>query len=842
MRSIQVTIAARLYVLIGVSTLALAMVVAAAVSGSGRMVSAGERLHERGVSGVEEASRLALLFERQVGLVSRAPAEIELTHQQSYRSAFDSLSTEIDATRARLEQLVPIEARDDVRGLAVFFAEFRRDAGTVFSLSANFVQDKATDTLNGPFSEAKRRIDASIQDLLKTMHGQAQAEINSLRNVRRAMVRTIVGVSLVALILAVGVVVILAQSLAARLQRITTAMTVISSCSSATTKIPSTEDRDEIGEMARALEVFRQNAEEIARLRIKQQQTLASLKIANEQLVVQNERFDATMNNMSQALLMFDASGRLLTCNRSYYEMYGLSPDVIRPGCALRDLIEERKRSGSFLGDTEEYIENLRTTIAMGKKSERIFELPDGRTIEMINHPMADGGWVATHDDITERRRADAKIAYMARHDALTDLPNRIFFYEKMEQLLISARQAEPLAVLSLDLDVFKNVNDTLGHPVGDMLLREVASRIRSSVRENDVAARLGGDEFAVLQPGVGQPEEATGLATRLIEIVGAPYVLDGNLVIVGISVGIALAPADGTRPSQLMKGSDLALYRAKADGGGTYRFFEPQMDARMQARRTLELDLRKALTNSEFELYYQPIIKLKTGSVEGFEALIRWHHPQRGLVLPGEFIPLAEEIGLIVPLGEWILRQACSDAAHWPSDVTVAVNLSPAQFKSRNLVQAVTSALKKSGLLASRLALEITEFVLLQNSETVLATLRQLHDTGLKIAMDDFGTGYSSLSYLRSFPFDKIKIDQSFVRDLSTKKDSREIVRAVVALGSSLGIETTAEGVETIDQLEQLRKEGCTSVQGYLFSQPRPAAEVRSLLATLVAPARAIA
>ena len=249
------------------------------------------------------------------------------------------------------------------------------------------------------------------------------------------------------------------------------------------------------------------------------------------------------------------------------------------------------------MGDTEEYIENLRTTIAMGKKSERIFELPDGRTIEMINHPMADGGWVATHDDITERRRADAKIAYMARHDALTDLPNRIFFYEKMEQLLISARQAEPLAVLSLDLDVFKNVTDTLGHPVGDMLLREVASRIRSSVRENDVAARLGGDEFAVLQPGVGQPEEATGLATRLIEIVGAPYVLDGNLVIVGISVGIALAPADGTRPSQLMKGSDLALYRAKADGGGTYRFFEPQMDARMQARRTLELDLRKALT-----------------------------------------------------------------------------------------------------------------------------------------------------------------------------------------------------------------------------------------------------
>jgi EAL domain-containing protein (putative c-di-GMP-specific phosphodiesterase class I) len=290
------------------------------------------------------------------------------------------------------------------------------------------------------------------------------------------------------------------------------------------------------------------------------------------------------------------------------------------------------------------------------------------------------------------------------------------------------------------------------------------------------------------------------------------------------------------------MKGADLALYRAKADGGGTYHFFEPHMDARMQERRALELDLRKALANSEFELYYQPIITIKTGSVQGFEALIRWHHPERGMVLPGEFIPLAEEIGLIVPLGEWILHQACSEATHWPSDVTISVNLSPAQFKSRNLVQAVVSALKESGLSASRLELEITESVLLQNDEMTLITLRQLQDLGIKIAMDDFGTGYSSLSYLRSFPFDKIKIDKSFVQDLSTNKDSLAIVRAVVGLASSLGMDTTAEGVETVDQLERLRKEGCTAVQGYLFSQGRPAAEVRCLLATLVPPAKAIA
>jgi diguanylate cyclase (GGDEF)-like protein/PAS domain S-box-containing protein len=842
MPNARLTIAARLYVVIGVSTFALMIVIAAAVYGTGRMVSAGERLHERVVAGVEEASELAVLLERQVGLASRTPAEVDLKHQQSYRAAFDGLSTEIDTARMRLEQLVPADARDEIRGLTTSFDELRRHAATVFSLSANFELDKATEILNGPFFEAEKRIDAGVQNLLKTMHGEAKADVDALRALRRTLVGAIAGVSLTALILATGFGVFLARSLSGRLQRITTAMTDISGGAETVVEIPSTRDRDEIGEMARALEVFRQNGEEIKRLRLEQQQTLSALENVNEQLLVQNERFDAAVNNMPQALLMFDASERLMICNRRYYEMYGLSPDVIRPGLTTRDLIEARQRNGSFSGDAEEYIEDLRATIAAGKTSERIFELPDGRTIAVISHPMAGGSWVSTHEDITERRRAQAKITYMARHDALTGLPNRIFFNEQMEQLLSGARQAGPLAVLSLDLDLFKQVNDTLGHPVGDLLLREVASRIRSTIRENDLVARLGGDEFAVLQVGMGQPEGATALATRLIEVVAAPYLLDGHMVVVGTSIGIALAPDDGTRPPQLMKSADLALYRAKAIDGGAFCFFEPDMDARMQARRALELDLRKALANGEFELYYQPIVNLKTGSIKGFEALIRWNHPERGMVLPGEFIPLAEEIGLIVPLGEWALRRACSEATHWPSDIMIAVNLSPAQFRNRNLVQAVTSALNESGLSASRLELEITETVLLQNSEMTLATLRQLQDTGLKIAMDDFGTGYSSLSYLRSFPFDKIKIDQSFVRDVSTNKDSLAIVRAVVGLGSSLGMETTAEGVETVDQLEQLRKEGCTAVQGYFFSQARPAAEVRDLLATLVPQAEAIA
>jgi predicted signal transduction protein with EAL and GGDEF domain len=338
-----------------------------------------------------------------------------------------------------------------------------------------------------------------------------------------------------------------------------------------------------------------------------------------------------------------------------------------------------------------------------------------------------------------------------------------------------------------------------------------------------------------LVQIGIRQPSEATVLAARVIEAVSAPYEIEGHQVVVGTSVGIAVAPADSMEPDQLMKNADLALYRAKADGGGAYRFFEPQMDARMRARRALELDLRKAIVNREFELYFQPLVNLKSGRITGAEALIRWNHPERGTVLPDDFIPLAEETGLIVPIGEWVLRQACAEAATWPESVMISVNLSPAQFKSRNLVQTVVDALDASGLPASRLELEITELVLLRENEGAFAVLHQLRDLGVKIAMDDFGTGYSSLGYLRSFPFNKIKIDQSFIKDVATKDDSLAIVRAVVGLSSSLGITTTAEGVETSAQIERLREEGCNEVQGHFFSPPRTASEVRGLLAELV-------
>jgi diguanylate cyclase (GGDEF)-like protein/PAS domain S-box-containing protein len=434
--------------------------------------------------------------------------------------------------------------------------------------------------------------------------------------------------------------------------------------------------------------------------------------------------------------------------------------------------------------------------------------------------------------DVTERKQAEARIAFMAHHDALTGLPNRLMFNERLDDALERlAHSKGQLAVLCIDLDHFKSVNDTLGHPIGDLLLRQVAERLGGCLRKSDMVARQGGDEFAVVQTPLAGPEEASQLAARLIEVLSGTFELDGHEVVVGASIGIALAPDDGDTSETLLRNADMALYRAKSEGRGTSHFFEAEMDRRLQARRLLEIDLRKAFVQNEFVLYYQPLVNLRSGRVSGFEALIRWCHPERGTISPGDFIPVAEEIGLIVPIGEWVLREACRQAATWPGDIHIAVNLSPVQFRSRGIVQAVLSALGTSGLAPHRLEIEITETVLLGETEANIATLHQLRSLGVKIAMDDFGTGYSSLSYLRSFPFDKIKIDRSFVHEMVERPDCVAIVRAVAGLGASLGIATTAEGVETVEQLERIRAEGCTEVQGYLFSAPRPACELAGLL-----------
>ncbi len=441
-------------------------------------------------------------------------------------------------------------------------------------------------------------------------------------------------------------------------------------------------------------------------------------------------------------------------------------------------------------------------------------------------------GYLVAVVDITERRKAEARIAYMAHHDGLTDLPNRESFQDRLRQALEHGQSgSNRVAVLCVDLDLFKNVNDSFGHPMGDRLLRLVADRLRSQVRGNNLAARLGGDEFAVILASDVSPNEVSDFSARLIRILSESYDIDGIEVVIGASIGVALSPGDGSTTEELMRNADMALYRAKSDGGGVHRFFEREMDRLAQKRRDMELDLRRAFANGEFELHYQPLVDIAADRISGFESLLRWRHPEKGMISPADFIPVAEDIGLIVSLGEWVLREACTEAAKWPDAIKVAVNLSPVQFRSRNLVQAVISALAHSGLSPLRLELEITESLFLAETEANLAILHQLRGLGISISMDDFGTGYSSLSYLRSFPFDKIKIDRSFVKDIAERPDCVAIVRAISGLGRSLNITTTAEGVETIDQLDWLRAEGCNEVQGFLFSAARPAAEVEALL-----------
>jgi len=539
---------------------------------------------------------------------------------------------------------------------------------------------------------------------------------------------------------------------------------------------------------------------------------------------------DSAIGNMSQGLCMFDADGRILLFNERYSEMMDRT-GVALQGRLLIDVLQDQKSAGKWDGDPEEFFNMVVAAAKAGQSLSRVVTR-NGRSIRVVDEPKKGGGWVSTFEDITEWQEAQEQITHMARHDALTNLPNRTLFREQLEKALRLVKRSDQLAVFCLDLDHFKEINDSLGHPIGDALLREVARRLGECVTEDDTVARLGGDEFAIVQfCSDCDPSAVAALASHIVEKIGEPYDIGGHHLVVGVSIGISLAGEDGKNPDELLKKADLALYRAKADGRGTYRFFEAGMDARAQARRVLELDLRAALNRHEFEVYYQPIRDVATDRVVAFEALVRWNHSLRGMIAPASFIPLAEETGLIIPLGDWVLRQACLDAARWSEDVTVAVNLSPVQFKNPNLVSSVKAALQDSGLPARRLELEITESVLLQNSETTLAVLHELRGFGVGISLDDFGTGYSSLSYLRSFPFDKIKIDRSFVTDLATRDDSMAIVRAVTGLGKSLGIVTTAEGVETEAQFDLLRREGCTQAQGYLFSMPRPAAEVESML-----------
>ena len=558
----------------------------------------------------------------------------------------------------------------------------------------------------------------------------------------------------------------------------------------------------------------------------------------------QANRFDIALNNMSHGLCMLDQNDRLQVWNERFLELLHLKNVPVRVGMGIPELVRHSIRAGNHVGRSVRQVFRDMTHALAHNSFDQIQTSPDGdRTIALSRRMMADGGSVIILEDVTERKRAQERITHLARFDELTGLANRGQFRERISSILTALQDHDNgITIHLIDLDRFKSVNDTLGHPIGDKLLREVAQRLTGLIRPTDMITRFGGDEFVVLQTGTARREDAQWLAERLAKALAEPFDIDGHRVDIGASIGIAMAPADGSDADELLKKADMALYVAKNGGGGNHCFFAAEMEEAIQQRRALELDLREALGSDQFHIHFQPLVDLRSGRVTTCEALVRWEHPVRGNVPPSVFIPIAEETGLIIELGEWVLQNACAEAASWPHGVKVAVNLSPVQFRDRGLALHVVSALAKSGLKAQRLELEITERVLLEENDGTLAVMEQLKNLGVGISLDDFGTGYSSLNYLRQFPFHKIKIDQSFIRDLGEKGDARPIIGAVASLGAGLDKLVVAEGIETEEQMKLVRAQGCHEGQGHFFGKPMSGPAIRARLEGLNADAQMVA
>jgi diguanylate cyclase (GGDEF)-like protein/PAS domain S-box-containing protein len=712
------------------------------------------------------------------------------------RSDLRAMKDRIDTIRQRRD-LAPAE-RELIEALAKHWDKYSAAANDTLDVGTTDAP-MATMMLGGTDDDFQK-VGASLETLSAFVDGQTTSIGMALAGNARDNQRILAFGGAAGILLSILVTLLVSGSIVRPIRYVTRAMQQVSS-EKFDLGATYMDRADEVGQMVRAIAAYRDN------------------------LQTQNLRFDAALNNMPHGLAMYDAEHRLVVANKRYAAMYSLSAEDVRSGTPLSRILDVRVKNGVYARMTDNDVrDRLAPTTAPWT---RIEELSDGRSIVVSGQPMPSGGWVTTHEDITERRRAEAQVAHMAMHDALTDLPNRLMLRDSLEQAISRVKRGELVALHYIDLDQFKAVNDTLGHLVGDDLLKQVADRLRACVRETDTVARLGGDEFAVIQTALAEPNDAALLAQRVRDSVRAPYSVDGHHVVIDTSIGIAMSPDDGVSVEELLKSADLAAYAAKASGRGTFRFFEAEMDRRIKLRRVMELDLRHALANGEFRLFYQPIVSLHTGAVTSFEALIRWQHPVRGLIPPGDFIPLAEELGLIVPIGEWVIERACADAATWAEHIKVAVNLSPLQLISKGLIDVVIRALARSGLPASRLEFEITETVLMQNTATTLATLHQLRALGIHFSMDDFGTGYSSLSYLRSFPFNKIKIDRSFVKDVEDEKSALAIIRGVTSLAQSLNMITTVEGVETEEQLDRVRPLGCAEIQGYLFSPPKSLEEI---------------
>jgi diguanylate cyclase (GGDEF)-like protein len=804
------------------------------------VVRHAEHDFESALSTAEHLAHIRLALEKEYSLVVRLPAELDQSRIEETARKLASVSVQIDDEIAHLASddlahgaasetahhsaSAHLAAPETVTELLAVHKQMKETAAQIVEAAEAFAQTTALELATGPYEEQSLTMAALLDAVGSNVDDVAMTSRAHLRrSARIASILTPLGIAGALILVAFGGW-MMRRQLLSPLLRLTDHVWRIRRGGLA-------EINDDTGISSRS--------DEIGKLASEFNDLMRELEAARRQLIANSEAevqkqvdlLETALTHMSQGLSMFDADGRLIVANKQYAEVYGIAPGVIRPGMTLQEIRALRVAAGSYYGDADFYVESAKGLTGEIQPSDTIIEHCNGRVISEVRRPRAGGGWVTTHEDVTERKRVEDRIAHMARHDALTNLPNRTLLRENLTQALKRTSRGECVTVLCLDLDRFKEVNDTFGHPIGDALLRSVTGRLVGCVREIDTVSRLSGDEFAIVHAGPKKDVNAGALAQRVIECMERPYEIDGHHVMIGVSVGVAVAPQDGRTPDELLKKADLALYRAKTDGRGVVRFFEPEMDTRVRLRRRLQQDLCRAVVAREFELLYQPMVNLQSEEVTGFEALLRWNHPELGTISPNEFISVAEDLGVMVRLGEWVLRQACRQAATWPRNVRVAVNISAMQFRSSGLVAVIKRALDRAGISPHQLEIEITESVLLRNTEAILATLHELRKLGVRVSLDDFGTGYSSMSYLVTFPFDKIKIDQSFIHDLSNREDCAAIVRAVTSLGQILHMTTTAEGVETADELEQVKAAGCTEAQGFFFGGPVPADKVETLI-----------
>ena len=795
-------IATKLYGAIALILAVVYVLAAAATNFAGRTEEAVRQFQGDGLGVVLLSASLEVGLEQQRRVVTTAPFLSDWGTRQQDERTFADLTAQI-----------PVLMQGMGYGPSHELSQQYADLAQLGAMVLAFVRDERlyqASVMAAQYAQSMQDFQRQVAAERQRRSRAGEAVLENVASSSRALVTWVCAAAAVSGLLIGPIGLLLLRRVLSRLQGIGTALVRLAR-NDTSIDIPGLAHQDELGNLARSVAVFKAKSIELL-------QKKGELERLNLQL-------DAAINHMPLGLSMFDSQERLLVCNKHYGEMYDLPSELVQPGTVRCAIWDYREKKGA-----RHYPTGEDWTPGSEHAGTMTIEFGNERIIAVARQPLKGGGWVALHEDITQRRRQEQEITHLARHDVLTNLANRALFREQLQQALLRLRRGQGFAVFCLDLDRFKAVNDTLGHPVGDVLLKQVSERLLSCVRQGDLVARLGGDEFAIIQANVRDIDSTEALAARIVETVSAAYEINGHRIDISTSIGMTLAPRDGTDADQLIKNADLALYRTKADGRNGYSFFKAEMNAHIQVRRKLETDLREAIEKEELALFYQPLVCLQTRKVTGFEGLMRWTHPERGTMQPADFIALAEEAGLVLELGEWALRRACAQAARWPSPVKVSINLSHLQIK-RDLIEVVLQALAASGLPPHRLELEITESVLLQDSQNALATLHQLRQLGVRIVMDDFGRGYCSLSYLRSFPFDKIKIDRAFIGDMDRSEQARALVEAIVGLGNSLGMVTVAEGVENFGQLEMVRGFGCAEAQGYYFSAAVAPGEVERLL-----------